>query len=152
LWSISPKLFSTARFLHHFPGSSPSHGSTGLCPYIPSSYLSKVWRPIAFSGRVKAFNIKTYRGTTLRHWAIKKTAMGAKMASATCPSTGRITDFSYNPGAIISLCSDATLASSFWVTTLSVYKTIVIRQPPLCIALQKTNKPNTILMIWCWVF
>jgi hypothetical protein len=52
--SISPMPFSTARFLHHFPGSSPSHGSTGLGPYIPSSYLSKVWRPIAFSGWVCA--------------------------------------------------------------------------------------------------
>jgi len=49
-----PGTLSTARFLHKMPWCLPSHGSTGLCPYIPSSYVSKVWRPIAFSGRVWA--------------------------------------------------------------------------------------------------
>lgn len=34
--------------LHSAPGGSPSHVSTGLRPYIPSLYLSKAWRPIAF--------------------------------------------------------------------------------------------------------
>lgn len=36
------------------PWGSPSHDSTGHCPYNPSLYLSKVWRPIAFSGWVLA--------------------------------------------------------------------------------------------------
>jgi hypothetical protein len=39
--------FFTARSTF-FLGGSPSHVSTGQCPYIPSLHLSKVWRPIAF--------------------------------------------------------------------------------------------------------
>ena len=36
--------------LHVFPWGLPSHVTLGLCPYIPSLHLSKVWRPIVFSG------------------------------------------------------------------------------------------------------
>lgn len=49
-----PKSYSTVRILHKFLRGSPSHGSMVLCPYIPSLYLTKVWRPIAFSGWVCA--------------------------------------------------------------------------------------------------
>ncbi|OME78663.1 hypothetical protein BK120_23270 [Paenibacillus sp. FSL A5-0031] len=49
-----PQAISTAHILHMIPGGSPSQISTGQCPYIPSLYLSKVWRPIAFSGWVRA--------------------------------------------------------------------------------------------------
>ncbi|MDQ0896821.1 hypothetical protein QFZ80_001287 [Paenibacillus sp. V4I7] len=36
--------------LHKVLGDSLSQISTGLCPHIPSSYLSKVWSPINVNG------------------------------------------------------------------------------------------------------
>lgn len=39
-----------ARFSPQAPWDSLSQISTGLCPYIPSSYLSKVWSPINVNG------------------------------------------------------------------------------------------------------
>jgi len=44
----------TARILHTTLGGFHSHVSTGQSPLIPSSHLSKGWRPVFLSERVSA--------------------------------------------------------------------------------------------------
>ena len=44
--------------LHKVLGDSLSQISTGLCPHIPSSYLSKVWSPINVNGTGHALKRK----------------------------------------------------------------------------------------------
>ena len=44
----------TARILHAALGGFHSHVSTGQSPLIPSSHLSKGWRPVFLTERVSA--------------------------------------------------------------------------------------------------
>ncbi|WP_157276901.1 hypothetical protein [Paenibacillus sp. Soil766] len=50
LYNIFHKSGMLHASLHKVLGNSLSQISTGLCPHIPSSYLSKVWSPINVNG------------------------------------------------------------------------------------------------------